>query len=83
MDEFDWVITGGRYISQKSSLGLLWFSSLPSHHLPTMSEYDNEKGGKDEHVETLDVPSNEQLSAPLDEKADRRLVRKLDWNLLP
>ena len=48
-----------------------------------MSEYDNEKGDKHEHVETLDVPSNEQISAPLDAKADRRLVRKLDWNLLP
>jgi hypothetical protein len=49
--------------------------------LSIMSDY--EKGGKDEHVENIAVPSEEQITPPLDEKADRRLVRKLDWNLLP
>jgi hypothetical protein len=49
-----------------------------------MSDYNEpEKGGKDEHIDNIAVPSNEQLPKPLDEKADRRLVRKLDWNLLP
>ncbi|KAG8681941.1 hypothetical protein FRC08_015314, partial [Ceratobasidium sp. 394] len=42
-----------------------------------------EKGEKPEHIDMLAVPSNEQLPEPLDDKADRRLVRKLDWNLLP
>jgi hypothetical protein len=47
-----------------------------------MSDY--EKGEKNEHFEDVAAaPSEEQLAPPLDEKADRRLVRKLDWNLLP
>lgn len=45
-----------------------------------MSDY--EKGGKDILVENIAV-SSEELPPPLDDKADRRLVRKLDWNLLP
>ncbi|KAG8781875.1 hypothetical protein FRC12_021443 [Ceratobasidium sp. 428] len=46
-----------------------------------MSDY--EKGEKSEHIDVVAAPSNEQLPEPLDEKADKRLVRKLDWNLLP
>ncbi|KAF8749203.1 Major Facilitator Superfamily [Rhizoctonia solani] len=37
-----------------------------------MSDY--EKGEKNEHLEDVAVHSEEQLSAPLDEKADRRLT---------
>ncbi|KAG8740138.1 hypothetical protein FRC10_004723 [Ceratobasidium sp. 414] len=43
----------------------------------------NEKGEKTQHINVLADPSIEQLPEPLDDKADRRLVRKLDWNLLP
>ncbi|KAG8680665.1 hypothetical protein FRC08_016118 [Ceratobasidium sp. 394] len=36
-----------------------------------------------ECIDLIVLGQDEQLAEPLDDKADKRLVRKLDWNLLP